>query len=97
MPAIRCRRGAPNRAGPPLHGVFGRKAGSVSGFNYSEALRDSDLIWTEESVSRLFEIGPDQLTPGTKMPLQRMPDPSDRAALISYLKQITSGIDAPAD
>lgn len=83
--------GGANRAGPPLHGVFGRRAGSVAGFNYSPALRDSELVWTEETIGKLFEIGPDKLTPGTKMPLQRMPDPSDRAALIAYLKEITSG------
>ncbi len=46
-------------------------------------------MWTEETFDKLFELGPDAFTPGSKMPLQRMPDPRDRAELIAYLKQIT--------
>jgi cytochrome c len=52
-------------------------------------LEKSDLIWTEATVARLFEVGPEVLVPGSKMPLQRMPDARDRADLIAYLKQIT--------
>jgi cytochrome c len=83
--------GGANRAGPRLWGVFGRRAGSVADFNYSAALRDSDIVWTEETIGRLFEIGPERLTPGSKMPLQRMADPRDRAELLGYLKQVTGG------
>ena len=79
-----------HRAGPTLHNVFGRKAGSHPGYRYSEALRESDLSWTEETIDRLFEIGPDHLLPGTKMPLQRMPSSQDRADLIAFLKRITT-------
>ena len=79
-----------NRAGPTLHGLFGRRAGSVPGYPYSEALRDSDIVWTEETVGRLFELGPHEFTPDSKMPLQRMPDDEDRAALIAYLKRVTA-------
>ena len=78
-----------HRAGPSLYGLFGREAGAEPGYPYSEALREADLIWTERTVSRLFEIGPENLTPGSKMPLQRMPDPADRAALIDWLKRVT--------
>lgn len=78
-----------NRAGPTLHGLFGREAGSLPGYPYSDALERSDLVWTEATVSRLFEIGPEHLTPGSKMPLQRMPDAADRTALIDYLKRVT--------
>ena len=42
------------RAGPTLYGLFGRRAGSVAGYNYSEALADSDLVWTEQTVDALF-------------------------------------------
>jgi len=49
----------------------------------------SDLVWTEETVDKLFAIGPDHLLPGTKMPLQRMPDRQDRADLIAFLKEVT--------
>jgi cytochrome c len=79
-----------HKAGPSLHGLFGRTAGSRADYPYSEALRVSGLVWTGETVARLFEIGPDRLLPGTKMPLQRMPDAGDRAELIAHLKRITA-------
>ena len=75
------------RAGPSLQGLFGRRVGTYPGYRYSEALRRSDLVWTEETVSQLFELGPDVLLPGTKMPLQRLPDARARADLIAFLKQ----------
>jgi cytochrome c len=79
-----------HRAGPTLHRLFGRVAGSQPGYPYSPALQESELVWTEETVGRLFEVGPENLVPGSKMPLQRMPDPEDRARLIAYLKQVTA-------
>ncbi len=79
-----------HKAGPTLHNLFGRVAGSHPGYRYSEALQKSDLVWTEETLDRLFDIGPDHLLPGTKMPLQRMPDPEDRAELIAFLKRVTT-------
>jgi cytochrome c len=79
-----------HRAGPTLHRLFGRRAGSDPDYPYSAALEHSDLIWTEETVARLFEVGPDVLVPGSKMPLQRMPSAADRAALVAYLKRITT-------
>jgi cytochrome c len=79
-----------HKAGPSLHGLFGSMAGSRPDYPYSSALRQSRLVWTEETVSRLFEIGPERLVPGSKMPLQRMPDPADRAELIAHLKRITA-------
>lgn len=78
-----------NRAGPTLHGIFGRKAGTAPGYNYSEAFRKLDLIWTPETVSRLFEIGPQTYTPGTKMPEQTVGSAEDRAALMDFLKAAT--------
>ncbi len=79
-----------NRAGPTLHGVFGRRIGTLPGYPYSEALKRLDIIWTEETVSRLFELGPDEFTPGSKMPLQKMTDKAQRDALIAYLKVATA-------
>ena len=79
-----------HRAGPTLHGLFGRIAGTHPHYTYSEALVKSDLVWTEETVDQLFAIGPDHLLPGTKMPLQRMPDSQDRADLIAFLKHMTT-------
>ena len=77
------------RAGPTLYGLFGRRAGTVPEYPYSRALTDSEIVWTDETVSKLFEIGPSELTPGTKMPLQRIPNARDRMLLVDYLKQVT--------
>ncbi len=79
-----------HRAGPTLYGVFGRRAGTIEGYNYSDALSHSNLVWTEETIDQLFAEGPDAFTPGSKMPLQRMPSAKDREDLISYLKTITA-------
>ena len=69
--------------------LFGRKAGSLEGYTYSEALLKSEIIWSAETIARLFTDGPDIVTPGTKMPIQRMKNKRDRDDLISYLKIAT--------
>lgn len=80
-----------NRAGPTLHGVFGRRIGTLAGYPYSEALRKLDIVWTPETIGKLFQLGPDEFTPGSKMPLQKMTDAAQRAALIAYLEVATRG------
>ena len=80
-----------NRPGPSLYRLFGRKAGSLPGYPYSDALRNSTIVWNEETVARLFDEGPDLITPGSKMPLQRLKSAQDRDALIAYLKRATGG------
>lgn len=47
----------------------------------SPALAEGGLVWTEETVGRLLAFGPDSVTPGTKMPIQRISDAAERAAL----------------
>jgi cytochrome c len=78
-----------NRAGPTLAGIFGRRIATVPGYNFSEALKHLDIVWTPETVSRLFEIGPSAYTPGTKMPEQRIGSEQDRAALVQFLERAT--------
>ena len=82
------------RAGPTLFGVFGRMAGTLEGYPYSKALLDSQIVWNEASINRLFDEGPDVVTPGTKMPIQRMKSAKDRQDLVEYLKFAT--VDAGA-
>jgi cytochrome c len=82
--------GQANRAGPTLAGLFGRRIASLPGYNFSEALKRMDIVWTPETVSRLFEIGPAAYTPGTKMPEQRIGSEQDRAALVQFLERATS-------
>src|SRR5712691_733199 len=77
------------RAGPTLAGIFGRKIATLPGYNFSPALKTLDIIWTPETVSKLFELGPAAFTPGTKMPEQRLGAPEDRAALVNFLERAT--------
>ena len=78
------------RAGPTLYGIFGRKAGSLEGYPYSDALLYSRIVWNEETIDALFREGPDIVTPGTKMPVQRMKREQDRLDLINFLKEATA-------
>ena len=78
-----------NRAGPTLAGIFGRRIATAPGYNFSEALKRLDIVWTPETVSKLFEIGPSVYTPGTKMPEQRIGSEQDRAALVQFLERAT--------
>jgi cytochrome c len=77
------------RAGPTLAGIFGRKIATLPGYNFSEALKKMDIVWTPETVSKLFDVGPNEYTPGTKMPEQRIGSPEDRAALMRFLEKAT--------
>jgi cytochrome c len=78
-----------NRAGPTLHGIFSRRIASHPSYGYSPALKRLDIIWTPETVAKLFEVGPAAYTPGTKMPEQRITNPADRAALVEWLAKVT--------
>jgi cytochrome c len=77
------------RAGPTLAGIFGRRIASLPAYNFSDALQKLDIIWTAETVSKLFEIGPMTYTPGTKMPEQKIGSAEDRAALVQFLERAT--------
>ena len=78
-----------NRAGPTLHGVFGRRIATAPGYNFSPPLKNLDIVWTAETIARLFELGPSRYTPGTKMPEQIITDPRDREALVRFLERAT--------
>ena len=79
-----------NRAGPTLAGIFGRKIATLPGYNFSEPLKKLDIVWTPETVAKLFEVGPMTYTPGTKMPEQKIGSAEDRAALVEFLKRATA-------
>jgi cytochrome c len=80
---------AARRAGPTLSGLFGRRAGTVPGYLYSETLRGSDIIWADDTIDALFDIGPDHYIPGSKMPMQRIVKAADRRDLIDFLRRAT--------
>jgi len=79
-----------NKAGPTLSGIFGRRIATLPGYNFSPALRKLDIVWTQETVSKLFEIGPAHYTPGTKMPEQTIGSSEDRKALVDFLAKATN-------
>jgi cytochrome c len=72
-----------NRAGPTLHGLFGRQAGALDGFTYSEAMREADFAWTPETLDAFLE-DPGAVVPGTIMVFWGLP-PNDRRRVIAYL------------
>lgn len=79
-----------NRAGPTLYDVFGRKAGTLPGYDFSDAIIKSDIIWNAQTIAQLFDDGPDVMIPGTKMPVQRLKSIERRDELIEFLKKATA-------
>lgn len=75
-----------NKIGPSLHAVVGRAAGSVTGYTYSAANKNSGITWSEEKLFQYLE-NPQRIVPGTKMSFAGWPnDPQKRADVIAYLK-----------
>jgi cytochrome c len=73
-------------AAPPLGGVVGRKAGTAPGFQYSDAMTRSGIVWSEESLDK-FLSDPSKLVPGTTMYVG-LDNAKDRADVIAYLKTV---------
>jgi cytochrome c len=82
-------------SGPHLNGVVGRKGGSVTKFNYSSAMKNTDIVWDTQTLDK-FLADPQQAVPGTRMPFSGLPDSAKRAALIAYLATLEDdGNDRP--
>lgn len=75
-----------NGVGPSLAGVWQRKAGSMGGYTYSEALKGSGIVWDAQTLDRWLQ-GPMQMVPGTKMVIG-LPNPEARKAVIEYLETL---------
>lgn len=75
-----------HRIGPLHRGVFGRRAGSAAGFEYSAALRSSALVWDEATLDRWL-ADPERTIPGQAMGY-RVEQAQDRADLIAYLRRL---------
>jgi cytochrome c len=80
--------GGANRVGPNLHELFGRKAGGGAGFAYSEAMKNSEMVWDEETLAK-FLRDPKNSVPGNRMAFPGIKDDTELADLLAYLKQAT--------
>jgi len=74
-----------NKVGPPLNNLLGRQAGSVDGYKYSKAMKNSGVVWDEESLDK-FITKPRKFIPKTKMSFRGIKKKSLRDDLISFLK-----------
>ena len=77
-----------NMVGPSLHGLIGRKAGSVSGFAYSPAMKNANVTWNDDTLSK-YLVDPKAFIPGDKMVFAGIKDPSKLGDLLAYLNQAT--------
>jgi len=77
-----------NNLGPSLHGIFMRKAGELSDFRYSPAIKRSGIVWSPETLEK-FITDPQAMVPANRMPYAGMASPGDRADLIAYLQKMT--------
>lgn len=77
---------AKNAVGPELNGLFGRHSGAVEGYKYSDANKNSGIVW-DEAVFREYIHNPKAKVPGTKMAFPGLKDDQDIDNLIAYLKQ----------
>jgi cytochrome c len=79
-----------NRVGPHLVGIIGRKAGSVEGFKYSDAMKESGKVWDEATIDA-YLADPKGYIPKNKMAFAGLKKPEERAAVIAYLKEEAGG------
>ncbi|HEX4112604.1 MAG TPA: cytochrome c family protein [Stellaceae bacterium] len=83
-----CHQIQRNGIGPRHLGLFGRKAGSLPDYQYSTALKNSGIVWNEQTLDQWLQ-GPAKMVPGTKMIFAGVSDPQERADIIAYLKEAT--------
>ena len=80
-------KGAPNKIGPNLYGVVGRKSGTEAGYMYSPAMKGANLTW-DVATLQVYLQGPQKKVPGTKMGFPGFSDPQDEADVIAYLQTL---------
>jgi cytochrome c len=80
--------GGRNLVGPNLHGVFGRKAGAVDGFTYSAAMKNSGIVWNDDTMGKYLR-DPRGSMPGNKMAFPGIKSDTEMANLLAYLHEAT--------
>ena len=83
---VACHSFTKTKIGPSLGNIFGKMAGSVNGFKYSKAMKNSDIVWNDCSLDSFLKK-PRKYIKGTKMRFIGLKKKSDREALIEYLKE----------
>jgi len=81
-----CHSDKPDAIGPSLRGVYGRKAGALEDFRYSNAMMRANIVWDEASL-REYIKDPQAKVPGNRMPFGGLDNPADIDAVIAYLKE----------
>jgi len=74
-----------NKKGPSIYGVLGRKAATISDYDYSSAIRSSNIVWSEAKLDE-YITSPAKMVPGGKMKYEGLRDAAKRDDLIKYLK-----------
>jgi cytochrome c len=82
------RQGDQRKFGPNLHGLLGRKAGTLPGYTYSSDMRNSGIVWNSQTLDK-YLADPHRDSLGVKMPYPGLSGKTDRDDLISYLEQAT--------
>ncbi|HEY1448001.1 MAG TPA: cytochrome c family protein [Caulobacteraceae bacterium] len=82
-------KGAGDMTGPNLYGVFGRKAGTSAGFNYSDGMKALAITWDADSLNKWI-ANPHAIVASTKMTYIGMQDAKDRTDVVAYLKTVAS-------
>jgi cytochrome c len=80
--------GGRSPVGPNLHGVFGRKAGTLEGYSYSAAMKNSGIVWDDETLAKYLR-DPRGSMPGNKMAFPGIKNDAEMANLLAYLHQAT--------
>lgn len=78
--------GAKNAVGPSMNGLFGRKSGTIEGFTYSDANKNSGVTWSEAEFAK-YIADPRAFMPGNKMAFAGIKDPEDIKDLTAFIKQ----------
>jgi cytochrome c len=93
-PCAHCHQigpGAHSMTGPSLQGVIGRKAGTLTGYPFSPAMRSSGLVWDAATLDR-FIAAPQQTVPGSRMIFAGIDEPARRQALIAFIGRVNTAL-----